>query len=127
MGEKVTTKLASACVAATIGTANAIKKTNGKKALRLVFSMVLAVMTLCIFSLVVFAEGEGEKIANDMIAEISKWVVRISVVVIAFGGIKAGLGVANQSDNERNTGFMTIAGGAIMAAVAKIVESMEVG
>ena len=63
---------------------------------------------------------------QSLIAEISKWVVRISVVVIAFGGVKAGLGVANQSDNERNTGFMTIAGGAIMAAVAKIVEGMNV-
>ena len=127
MGEKMTTALASACATATVGTAKAVNKIRTKQTLRLVFSAAIAMMTVFAFSIVAYADGEGEQIANEMISQVAGWVVKISIVVIAFGGVNAGMGVANQDDAGRNRGFMTIAGGAIMAAVAKIVEGLNVG
>ena len=129
MGEKMTTTLASACVKATVGTSKAINKIRTKKSLRMIFSMAVAMVTVCVFAIVAFAAdpaagsgtGDGEKVANEMIKTIKAWVGIISGVVIVFGAVNAGLGVANQDDAGRNRGFMTIAGGAIMAAVVAVV------
>ncbi len=119
MGKRMTTALASACAAATV---NAVKKINSKKAMRLLFSTTIAMITVCAFSIVAFAEGgSGESVATEMISQIKNWVGIISGVVIVFGAVNAGLGVANQDDAGRNRGFMTMAGGAIMAAVVAIV------
>lgn len=128
MGEKMTTTLASACVKATVGTSKAVNKIRTKKSLRMIFSMAVAMVTVCVFAIVAFAApaagsgtGDGEKVANEMIKTIKAWVGIISGVVIVFGAVNAGLGVANQDDAGRNRGFMTIAGGAIMAAVVAVV------
>lgn len=126
MGERIETALATACATATVNAANTVRKLNAKKTLRVMFSAVTAMMTVFAFAIVAYADGEGEQIANDMIETVADWVQKISIVVIAFGGVNAGMGVANQDDAGRNRGFMTIAGGAVMAAVSTIVKGLNV-
>lgn len=122
MGEKMTTALASACATATVGAAKAVRKIKAKKAMRVLFAAATAMVTVCVFSVVAFAEGgDGEAVANEMIEKIKMWVGIIAGVVIVFGAVNAGLGVANQDEAGRNRGFMTMAGGAIMEAVVQVV------
>ncbi len=131
MGKKMTTALASACATATVGTVKAVNRIRAKKALRMTFSMAIAMVTVLAFATVAFADGpaaggtggggNGENVANEMVTQIKNWVGIIAGVVIVFGAVNAGLGVANQDDAGRNRGFMTMAGGAIMEAVVQLV------
>ena len=122
MGEKMETAIASACAKATVKSMKAAKKICARKLTRTLFCLAVAVSTMTVFSVIAFAEGEdGTAVANAMIEQIKTWVGVISGVVIVFGAVNAGLGVANQDDAGRNKGFMTMAGGAIMAAVVGLV------
>ena len=129
MGEKMEYAVASAAASATIKTVKTVNWIRARKAARLIFSIALAMTVICAFTVVAFATnapstssgGGGEKVAESMITEIKKWVGIISGVVIVFGAVNAGLGVANQDEAGRNRGFMTMAGGAIMEAVVLLV------
>lgn len=130
MGEKMEYAVASAAASATIKTVKTVNWIRARKAARLIFSVALAMTVICAFTVVAFAEtnapstssdGGGEKVAESMITEIKKWVGIIGGVVIVFGAVNAGLGVANQDEAGRNRGFMTMAGGAIMEAVVQLV------
>lgn len=131
MGEKMEYAVASAAASATIKTVKTVNWIRARKAARLIFSVALAMTVICAFTVVAFAEtnapstsnngGGGEKVAESMITEIKKWVGIIAGVVIVFGAVNAGLGVANQDEAGRNRGFMTMAGGAIMEAVVQLV------
>lgn len=122
MGEKMTNALAKTCAAATVNAVRNVRRINAKKAMRILFSTTIAMITVCAFSIVAFAEGgDGEAVADEMIGQIKTWVGIIAGVVIVFGAVNAGLGVANQDEAGRNRGFMTMAGGAIMEAVVQIV------
>lgn len=125
MGEKMTTALASACAAATVNAVKAVRSISSEKTMRHLFSAAAAMITVCVFSIAAYAEteggGGGEQVANQMITQIKTWVGIIAGVVIVFGAVNAGLGVANQDDAGRNRGFMTMAGGAIMEAVVQLV------
>lgn len=129
MGEKMEYAVASAAASATIKTVKTVNWIRARKAARLIFSVALAMTVICAFTVVAFATnapstssgGGGEKVAESMITEIKKWVGIISGVVIVFGAVNAGLGVANQDEAGRNRGFMTMAGGAIMEAVVLLV------
>lgn len=129
MGEKMTNALASACAAATVNAVKTVRRINAKKAMRILFATTVAMMTVCVFSIVAFAAptasggsgGNGQQVADEMITQIKTWVGIIAGVVIVFGAVSAGLGVANQDEAGRNRGFMTMAGGAIMEAVVQIV------
>lgn len=129
MGEKMEYAVASAAASATIKTVKTVNWIRARKAARLIFSVALAMTVICAFTVVAFAtnapstsnDGGGEKVAESMITEIKKWVGIIAGVVIVFGAVNAGLGVANQDEAGRNRGFMTMAGGAIMEAVVQLV------
>lgn len=129
MGEKMEYAVVSAAASATIKTVKTVNWIRARKAARLIFSVALAMTVICAFTVVAFATnapstssgGGGEKVAESMITEIKKWVGIISGVVIVFGAVNAGLGVANQDEAGRNRGFMTMAGGAIMEAVVLLV------
>ena len=129
MGEKMEYAVASAAASATIKTVKTVNWIRARKAARLIFSVALAMTVICAFTVVAFAtnapstpsNGGGEKVAESMITEIKKWVGIIAGVVIVFGAVNAGLGVANQDEAGRNRGFMTMAGGAIMEAVVQLV------
>ena len=129
MGEKMEYAVASAAASATIKTVKTVNWIRARKAARLIFSVALAMTVICAFTVVAFATnapstssgGGGEKVAESMITEIKKWVGIISGVVIVFGAVNAGLGVANQDEAGRNRGFMAMAGGAIMEAVVLLV------
>lgn len=128
MGEKMEYAVASAAASATIKTVKTVNWIRARKAARIIFSVALAMTVICAFTVVAFAEtnapstdGGGEKVAESMITEIKKWVGIIAGVVIVFGAVNAGLGVANQDEAGRNRGFMTMAGGAIMEAVVQLV------
>lgn len=129
MGEKMEYAVASAAASATIKTVKTVNWIRARKAARLIFFVALAMTVICAFTVVAFATnapstssgGGGEKVAESMITEIKKWVGIISGVVIVFGAVNAGLGVANQDEAGRNRGFMTMAGGAIMEAVVLLV------
>lgn len=62
-------------------------------------------------------EGGAENVFKEIESNIGKWVQRIAGIVIIFGGVNAGIGIANQDDAGRNRGFMTMAGGAIVFAI----------
>lgn len=129
MREKMEYAVASAAASATIKTVKTVNWIRARKAARLIFSVALAMTVICAFTVVAFAtnapstsnDGGGEKVAESMITEIKKWVGIIAGVVIVFGAVNAGLGVANQDEAGRNRGFMTMAGGAIMEAVVQLV------
>ena len=129
MGEKMEYAVASAAASATIKTVKTVNWIRARKATRLIFSVALAMTVICAFTVVAFAtnapstssDGGGEKVAESMITEIKKWVGIIAGVIIVFGAVNAGLGVANQDEAGRNRGFMTMAGGAIMEAVVQLV------
>lgn len=78
-----------------------------------------AIAAIAIGSTKVFAatEQDADGVFDTIEGQIGKWVTRIGGLVIIFGGVTAGIGVANQDDAGRNRGFMTMAGGAILIAV----------
>lgn len=130
MGEKMETALADVCAKATVKSVKAVKVISARKLSRVLFSLAVAIVTVSALAAVTFAAtagtgsnsgSDGTAVANEMITQIKTWVGIIAGVVIVFGAVNAGLGVANQDDAGRNRGFMTMAGGAIMGAVVAVV------
>ena len=101
----------------------AVRKISAKKWGKLVLTLGTVAIMAGAMAVTAFADdgGAGE-IMNSIITTIKDYAGKIGVVVVVFGGVNAGLGVANQDDAGRNRGFMTMAGGAILIAVTALLK-----
>ena len=103
---------------ALVKTTNTVKKLSAKKWGRAVMTAAAMAMMAGAMAVTAFADdGNAEGVFSAIEGDIGKWVTRIGGLVVIFGGVNAGIGVANQDDSGRNRGFMTMAGGAILIAV----------
>lgn len=124
--EKIEAQAASVCAAATAGaltvfdkTANAVGKAMTKRWGKILVTLPLA---LSLTAITAFAETDAEGVVEQIVTIIKTWVPRVGALVIVFGAVNTGLGVANSDDAGRNRGLMTMAGGAIVTAIASIIE-----
>lgn len=130
--EQVEYAIADTAVKATIGTCRGLGKIANSKFMQSRFArnagdfLFGATVAAIAMGSTVFASSggtsnsggnDGEQIFGVIEGKIGTWVQRIGGLVIVFGGVNAGIGVANQDDAGRNRGFMTMAGGAILIAV----------
>ena len=101
-----------------------VNKICGSRKLRRVLTLTLtAAVAVGCMAIAVSAAGDGgaDSMFTEIETQIKEWVGRIGGLVIIFGGVTAGIGIANQDDAGRNRGLMTCAGGAILAAIVAIV------
>ena len=101
----------------------AVNKICGSRKLRKVLTLALtAALAVGCMAMVVSADGgNAESMFTEIETQIKSWVGKIGGLVIIFGGITAGVGIANQDDAGRNRGLMTCAGGAILTAIVNLV------
>ena len=127
--EKVEYALADTAVKATLGTCRGFSKVANSrfmqsKVVRNAGDFLLgAAIAACVVGTKVYADAptDPDTVFKDIEDTIGKWVGRIAALVIVFGGINAGIGIANQDDAGRNRGFMTMAGGAVMLGILGVI------
>jgi len=126
--EKIEYALADTAVKATIGACRGIGKVANSRFMNskvargagdFLLGATIAALVLCN---PVYAEGGdtsgATKAMDEMVDTILSVVQKVGAVVVVFGAINAGIGIANQDDAGRNRGFMTMAGGAVVGLVA---------
>lgn len=121
--EKVETFIAQQAVNATVKADKAVttaaRAICARKVTRYAFCLALAMATI---GTTVFAdEGDASAQVDSMIETINTWITRIGGVVIGFGAITTGIGIANQDDAGRNRGLMTMAGGAVVTGISIVL------
>ena len=122
--EKIEYALADTAVKATITACRGIGKVAQNKVLRNAGDFLLgATIAACVVGNKAYADANSDPDAvfKEIESTIGKWVGRIAALVIVFGGINAGIGIANQDDAGRNRGFMTMAGGAVMLGILGVI------
>lgn len=116
--EKAETFIATQAVNATIKADRAVttaaRAICARKVTRYAFCLALAMATI---GTTVFA-ADADAQVSSMIDTINGWVTKIGGVVIGFGAVTTGIGIANQDDAGRNRGLMTMAGGAVVMGIS---------
>lgn len=89
---------------------------------RHIAAFAMAVMCM---STVAFATGANvaDTMWTTLLAEIQKWVIRLGLVVVFYGGIQVGLGFLHQDSAQKVQGWTVVIGGAIITAATYIILS----
>ena len=112
--EQVEYALADTAAKATVGACRGIGKIANNRIMQKVVRgagefLLGAAVAAVAMGKTVYADVNGEQAITDMIEPIYGIVTKIGGVVMVFGGITAGIGIANQDDAGRNRGSMTMA------------------
>lgn len=103
-----------------------LKTTNAVgKALNKRWGKVLLVLPLCISMLTVTVSASGgadaEGFIDSVIELLQTWIPRLGGMVVVVGGIQFGLGFKDDNADQKTRGMQCMIGGAIVAAIAKLI------
>jgi hypothetical protein len=88
---------------------------------------ILAIMPVVfsMFAITAFAEGgaggTAEGAIEQIISLLQTWIPRLGGMVAVVGAIQLGLGFKDEDSNGKTRGMQTMIGGAIVAALATII------
>lgn len=109
----------------------AVRRLTAKRYGKIIMTVACMAVMMGAMAIVAAAAGGGDSSADGIFSNIEtiikSWVGKIGGLVILFGGIGAGLGIANQDEAGRNRGFMTMAGGAVLVAIVAAVGAASGG
>lgn len=119
--DTATTVGAKALVAATNFTGKAMNTRLGRMAL-----ITPMAMTAC--ALTVHADGDAQKMIDEIMKVLKPGVVALGSLVAVVGGIQTGVGFKDDNADGKTRGFQTLIGGAIIAAVGGVIpDSITIG
>jgi hypothetical protein len=93
------------------------KKLRKTLALCAAFALLLAVC-----SVGVFAAGDPVQAVNNLSDFLFKVIKAIGLIILAFGIVQLGLSIKSHDPSQRANGFLTVAGGVVIAFAKEILD-----
>ena len=90
-----------------------------RKTLVLCAALVL-LLTVC--SVGVFAAGDPVQAVNNLSDFLFKVIKAIGLIILAFGIVQLGLSIKSHDPSQRANGFLTVAGGVVIAFAKEILD-----
>jgi len=87
----------------------------------LVLGAALALL-LALFSVGVFAAGDPVQAVNNLSDFLFKVIKAIGLIILAFGIVQLGLSIKSHDPSQRANGFLTVAGGVVIAFAKEILD-----
>ena len=87
----------------------------------LVLCAALALL-LALFSVGVFAAGDPVQAVNNLSDFLFKVIKAIGLIILAFGIVQLGLSIKSHDPSQRANGFLTVAGGVVIAFAKEILD-----
>jgi len=87
----------------------------------LVLCAALALL-LTVCSVGVFAAGDPVQAVNNLSDFLFKVIKAIGLIILAFGIVQLGLSIKSHDPSQRANGFLTVAGGVIIAFAKEILD-----
>ena len=87
----------------------------------LILGAALALL-LALFSVGVFAAGDPVQAVNNLSDFMFKVIKAIGLIIIAFGIVQLGLSIKSHDPSQRANGFLTVAGGVVIAFAKEILD-----
>ncbi|MCL2301554.1 MAG: glutamyl-tRNA amidotransferase [Firmicutes bacterium] len=81
-----------------------------------------AAMLLTLFSVGVFAAGDPVQAVNNLSDFLFKVIKAIGLIILAFGIVQLGLSLKSHDPSQRANGFLTVAGGVVIAFAKEILD-----
>jgi len=93
------------------------------KNLRKTFAIgAAAALLLTLFSIVTFAAPDPVQAVNNLSDFVFKVIRAIGLVILALGIVQLGLSLKSHDPSQRANGFLTVAGGVIIALAKEILD-----
>lgn len=106
---------AKAAVKATTALGNLMSRKTGKL-------LVLIPLTASMMAITVFAEDtSAEGTIKAIVGLLQTWIPRLGAMLVAVGGIQFAMGFKDDDQTGKTRGMQCMVGGAIVAAVGKLV------
>lgn len=94
---------------------------NISKMMRLLFSAFCALVLVFSFTATAFATDDPLKVVNNLSEFIFSLIRAIGIILLAFGIVQVGLSLKSHDPSQRANGFLTLAGGIIIAFAKEIL------
>ena len=93
------------------------------KKLRKILSIAAALaLLLALFSVAAFAEADPVQAVNNLSDFLFKVIKAIGLIILAFDIVQLGLSIKSHDPSQRANGFLTVAGGIIIAFAKEILD-----
>jgi len=81
-----------------------------------------AALLLALFTVGTFAAGDPIQAMNNLSDFVFKVIKAIGLVILAFGIVQLGLSLKSHDPSQRANGFLTVAGGIVIAFAKEILD-----
>ena len=92
-----------------------------KKTLKRVFVMYAVIVVMICFAAPVYAAGNPIQVINNLSDFMFSMIRAIGIILLGFGIVQIGLSLKSHDPSQRANGFMTLAGGVIIAFAKEIL------
>ncbi len=96
---------------------------NNKKRGLIMFSVLVLMLTFGGFN-VFAAEGDPISVVNNLSDFIFSLIRAIGIILLGFGIVQVGMSLKSHDPSQRANGFLTLAGGIIIAFAKEILDLM---
>ena len=79
-------------------------------------------LLLALFSVGVFAAADPVQAVNNLSDFLFKVIKAIGLIILAFGIVQLGLSIKSHDPSQRANGFLTVAGGVVIAFAKEILD-----
>ena len=79
-------------------------------------------LLLALFSVGVFAANDPVQAVNNLSDFLFKVIKAIGLIILAFGIVQLGLSIKSHDPSQRANGFLTVAGGVVIAFAKEILD-----
>ncbi len=98
-----------------------VTKTMKKKTLKKAFVMYAVIVVMICFAAPVYAAGNPIQVINNLSDFMFSMIRAIGIILLGFGIVQIGLSLKSHDPSQRANGFMTLAGGVIIAFAKEIL------
>lgn len=92
-----------------------------KKTIKRVFVMYAVIVVMICFAAPVYAAGNPIQVINNLSDFMFSMIRAIGIILLGFGIVQIGLSLKSHDPSQRANGFMTLAGGVIIAFAKEIL------
>lgn len=92
-----------------------------KKTLKRVFVIYAVFVIMICFATPVYASGNPIQVINNLSDFMFSMIRAIGIILLGFGIVQIGLSLKSHDPSQRANGFMTLAGGVIIAFAKEIL------
>ena len=99
---------------------NVVGKLMTKKAGKMLVTLPLALSMCAITACAEGADADGT--ISEIVSQLKTWTPRLGAMIVVVGGIQMGIGFKDDDATGKTRGMQCMIGGAIVAAIGKLVD-----